>query len=197
MVHEAQGFISSVGGGNGGACPSAFAQCAAEAIVCRRICRVHPRSERRRPAYGYQAGIAPGGLCRGENLVLQIRARKASMTGCRLMADLLAQKVDVIITQAPPATRAAKVATTTIPVVFGVGIDPVAEGLVASFARPGGNLTGVALLGSELMARRHDLMSELVPQARLFGLLVNPSVPNPWIAEVEALARAKGGGCCP
>lgn len=143
---------------------------------------------------GIRQGLRQAGFVEGENLVLQIRGAEGvydRLPG--LMADLLAQKVDVIITQAPPATRAAKVATTTIPVVFGVGIDPVAEGLVASFARPGGNLTGVALLGSELMARRLDLMSELVPQARLFGLLVNPSVPNPWIAEVEALARAKGG----
>ncbi len=142
---------------------------------------------------GIRQGLLQAGFVEGDNLVLHIRGAEGvydRLPG--LVADLLAQKVGVIITQAPPATRAAKAATTTTPIVFGVGIDPVADGLVASFARPGGNLTGVALLGSELMARRLDLMSELVPQARLFALLVNPSVPNPWISEVDAVARAKG-----
>lgn len=143
---------------------------------------------------GIRQGLRQAGFVEGENIVVHIRGAEGvydRLPG--LIADLLAQKVDVIITQAPPATRAAKAATTAIPIVFGVGVDPVAEGLVASFAHPGGNLTGVALLGSELMARRLDLMSELVPRARLFALLVNPSVPNPWVSEVDAVARAKGG----
>jgi putative ABC transport system substrate-binding protein len=142
---------------------------------------------------GIRQGLRQAGFVEGDNLVLHVRGAEGvydRLPG--LIAELLAQKVDVFITQAPPATRAAKAATTTTPIVFGVGIDPVADGLVASFARPGGNLTGVALLGSELMARRLDLMTELVPQGRLFALLVNPSVPNPWISEVDGVARTKG-----
>ena len=73
-----------------------------------------------------------------------------------------------------PAALAAKEATSTIPVVFETGIDPVEAGLVASFARPGGNLTGVCMLTAALMPKRIELLSELVPQATIIGLLVNP-----------------------
>jgi putative tryptophan/tyrosine transport system substrate-binding protein len=76
--------------------------------------------------------------------------------------------------------------------VFGVGIDPVAEGLVAGLARPGGNLTGVSLLNSDLTAKRFGLMTELAPKARLIAMLVHPKNANPWIGRVEDLARAKG-----
>src|SRR5437016_5544291 len=84
------------------------------------------------------------------------------------------RRVGLIVASTPPSALAAKSATSTIPIVFSVGIDPVAAGLVASLARPGGNLTGASVLFTDLTPKRIELLSELVPQARLFALLVNP-----------------------
>lgn len=86
---------------------------------------------------------------------------------------------------------AAKRATSTIPIIFETGIDPVATGLVASLARPGGNLTGVAMLTAPLMSKRLELLSELVPQARAIGLLVNPTTTNAelMIGDAQETAR--------
>jgi putative ABC transport system substrate-binding protein len=110
-----------------------------------------------------------------------------------LAATLVGQKVDVIVAAGPLAASAAKSATSTIPIVFSSG-DPIGEGLVASLARPGGNLTGVSLFAAELMPKRLELLSELVPQAGVIALLVNPNNPNtePMIRDVQEAARAKG-----
>ena len=111
-----------------------------------------------------------------------------------MAADLVSRPVDVIAADAIPAARAAKNATTTIPIVFEVGADPVEFGLVASLARPGGNLTGVGFLNVELMAKRLELLSELVPQAGAFVLLVNPTNENAErvVRDGQDAARAKG-----
>src|SRR5262247_2998257 len=93
-----------------------------------------------------------------------------------LAADLVRRDVDVIAADAAPTARAAKDATPTIPVVFISGGDPVERGLVASFARPGGNLTGVAIMNTEVMAKWFELLSDLVYQARLVALLANPTI---------------------
>jgi ABC transporter substrate binding protein len=89
-----------------------------------------------------------------------------------LAADLVDRKIDVIAAFSIPAVLAAKNATSTIPIVFSIGVDPVEFGLVNSLARPGGNLTGVSALLVDLMAKRLDLLSELVPGARVAALLV-------------------------
>jgi putative ABC transport system substrate-binding protein len=89
----------------------------------------------------------------------------------------------------PRATLAAKGATTTIPIVFVVGSDPVKEGLVASFNRPGGNITGVSIISSALVSKQFELLHELVPQAAVVGILVNPSNPNVGL-ELSDLQRA-------
>jgi putative ABC transport system substrate-binding protein len=88
---------------------------------------------------------------------------------------------------------AAKSATSTIPIVF-VGGDPIADGLVASLARPGGNLTGMIFMTAEMVPKRLELISELVPQARVIALLVNPKnpIPDPVMRDVQDAARAKG-----
>jgi len=112
-----------------------------------------------------------------------------------LAADLVARKVDVIVATTQ-AALAAKNATSTIPIVFaGVGgEDPVADGLVTSLARPGGNLTGFSSLAVELNPKRLELLSELVPQAGVIGLLVNPINPSAEriISVAQEAARAKG-----
>jgi putative ABC transport system substrate-binding protein len=111
-----------------------------------------------------------------------------------LVADLVGRKVDVIAAGSIPAILAAKGATSAIPIVFVSGSDPVEAGLVASLARPDGNLTGFSVFTVELVPKRLELLSELVPQARAIGLLVNPTNPNAerMTRDVQEAARAKG-----
>jgi putative ABC transport system substrate-binding protein len=111
-----------------------------------------------------------------------------------LAADLVGRKVDVIAAFGGiPAAVAAKSATSTIPIVFSVG-DPVELGLVASLARPGGNLTGVSTMAPELISKRLELLSELVPQAGVIALLVNPNNSNTEriIGDMQEAAHTKG-----
>ena len=101
----------------------------------------------------------------------------------------------VVVLASTPGTLAAKAATTTIPIVFGIGGDPVALGLVASMRRPGGNMTGVTLLNVAVLSKRLGLLHELVPTASPIALLVNPSNPMQTDAEtreLQAAARALG-----
>ena len=112
-----------------------------------------------------------------------------------LAVELVGRTVDAIVTTGGTVSaRAAKGATSTIPTVSVFGGDPVADGLVASFARPGGNLTGLSILVRELMPKRLELLVEMVPQAGVIALLVNPGNPNAEgiIREVRGAARAKG-----
>jgi putative tryptophan/tyrosine transport system substrate-binding protein len=112
-----------------------------------------------------------------------------------LAADMASRPVSVIAaTGGPPSARAAKAASSTIPIVFVVGSDPVREGLVTSLNRPGGNMTGVMLFIEEVVAKRLELLRELIPQARVIGALFNPDLPtaDPQIREVEAAARTLG-----
>src|SRR5438067_8625114 len=111
-----------------------------------------------------------------------------------LAADLVGRKVDVIVTFGSPGIQAARGATSTIPIVFIAVGDPVRDGLVASLARPGGNVTGISLLGGELTPKRIELLSEMVPQARVLALLLNPnnSITESLIRDAHEAARAKG-----
>jgi putative ABC transport system substrate-binding protein len=111
-----------------------------------------------------------------------------------LVADLVGRKVKVILTAGPNAALVAKSAAVTIPIVFIVGGDPVELGLVASLARPGGNLTGVSFLTADLTAKRLELLSELAPRTKVTALLVNPKNPNIErnVADAQAAAGAKG-----
>jgi len=129
----------------------------------------------------FHGGLRETGYVEGENLVIESRWAEGAYDRLPAMAsDLVGRRVDVIIAMGgTPSALAAKSATSTIPIVFLVS-DPVASGLIASLARPGGNLTGVDMFTLELVAKRLELLCELVPQAKVLALLVNP---NTWFAE--------------
>src|SRR5205823_3084880 len=109
-----------------------------------------------------------------------------------LAADLVRRRVAVIATSGTPAPLAAKAATTTIPIVFQTAFDPVQIGLVASFNRPGGNVTGISSMNIELSGKRLQLLHELLPGATRFAMLQNPTVTviQFEIAEAQAAARS-------
>src|ERR1700730_11765976 len=143
----------------------------------------------------FRQGLSEAGYVEGQNLAIEYRWAEGHFDRLpALAADLVGRNVDVIATISGVSARAEKNATAMIPIVFmGVG-DPVGEGLVASLARPGGNLTGFSNLFIELHPKRLDLLSELAPEARVIALLVNPNNPNAEriIRDVQEAARAKG-----
>jgi putative ABC transport system substrate-binding protein len=143
----------------------------------------------------FRQGLRETGYVEGQNLAIEYRWAEGLYDRLpALAADLVGRKVDVIATDSTPSVLAAKGATLTIPIVFEIGADPVAIGLVASLARPGGNVTGVTFISIELLPKRLELLSELVPQAGVIALLVNPNNPNAERAmrDVQEAARAKG-----
>jgi putative ABC transport system substrate-binding protein len=144
----------------------------------------------------FRKGLAEIGYVEGRNVTIEYtRAAEGHFDRLpALAADLVSRKVDVIVTQGgDPASFAAKAATSTIPIVFHSSSDPVAVGLVQSLARPGGNLTGVAMLQVELTPKLLELLLELVPQGRVMALLANPDSPDAqrFIDAGQAAARAK------
>jgi putative ABC transport system substrate-binding protein len=134
----------------------------------------------------FRKGLGEAGFTEGRNVTVEFRFAYGDNARLpELMADLLRRRVAVIVTPgSTQAALAAKAATSSIPVVFGVGTDPVEIGLVTSLSRPGGNVTGITSLNSELAAKRLGLMLELLPNAVRFAVLVNPSSRN-----AEALTR--------
>jgi putative tryptophan/tyrosine transport system substrate-binding protein len=142
----------------------------------------------------FRRGLKETGFVEGQNVAIEYGWAEGIFERLPgLAADLVGRKVDVIATAGPVPARAAKSATTTIPIVFLTG-DPIGEGLIASLARPGGNLTGVSVLAVELHPKRLELLSELVPQATVIALLVNPNNPQTEgvIRDVLDAAPAKG-----
>ena len=143
----------------------------------------------------FRRGLSEVGYVEGRNVALEYRSAQGEYDRLpALAADLVARKVTVIYSSSITATLAAKAATSIIPIVFDVGVDPVAFGLVASLSRPGGNLTGVAFLLGELWPKRLQLLHELVPKAGTIGLLVNPANSNsdPNTRNLEQAAKALG-----
>jgi ABC-type uncharacterized transport system substrate-binding protein len=145
---------------------------------------------------GFRQGLKESGYIENENVVIAYRwAENQPHRLQELAADLVRRGVAVIVTVGPPPTFAAKAATTTIPILFLVGDDPVRLGLVASLARPGGNMTGINVFNVELAAKRLELLRELVPRAARIALLVNPAdvaITETQVKEVRAAARAIG-----
>jgi putative ABC transport system substrate-binding protein len=126
----------------------------------------------------FRHGLSENGFIDGQNVAIEYRWAESHLDRLpTLAAELVRLRVSAICTNGIPATRAAKGATTTIPIVFVAGADPVAFGLVASLNRPGGNVTGATPLGWELTSKRLELLHELVPAATVIALLVNPTHP--------------------
>jgi putative ABC transport system substrate-binding protein len=142
----------------------------------------------------FRQGLSEAGYVEGQNLAIEYRWAEGHYDRLpALAADLVGRKVDLIMASSPPSALAAKSATSTIPIVFRSGADPVGDGLVASLARPGGNLTGVSNIADELTPKRLELLSDLVPQARVIALLMNPNnaTAERIIRDVQEAARTK------
>jgi putative ABC transport system substrate-binding protein len=143
----------------------------------------------------FRQGLGETGYVEEQNVAIEYRWAEGNYDRLpALAADLVGRKVDLIATSGgPPSARAAKNASSTIPIVF-IASDPVELDLIASLARPGGNLTGVSTMLAELAAKRLELLSELVPQARAIAFLVNPNnaVTERTTRDVREAAREKG-----
>jgi putative ABC transport system substrate-binding protein len=138
-------------------------------------------------------GLKETGYVEGQNVAIEYRWAENQLDRLpALAADLVRRRVAVIVAAGATAAVPAKAATTTIPIVFNTGSDPVALGLVVSLSRPGGNATGSAILVAELAPKRLQLLRELIPDAAMFGVLADPASPSTQflVPDLKAAARA-------
>jgi putative ABC transport system substrate-binding protein len=147
------------------------------------------------PSAAFRQGLSEAGYVEGRNVAFEYRGAEYQFDRLpALAADLVRRQVTVIFAGAIRPALAAKAATATIPIVFFTNADPVQFGLVASLSRPGGNLTGVSVLGGEVGPKRLELLHEAVPAATLIGLLLNPTNPvtEAFLRDQQAAARILG-----
>ena len=141
----------------------------------------------------FRRGLAENGYVEGQNVTIEYRWADDHYDRLpTLAADLVDRKVAVIAACTPPSALAAKAVTTTIPIVFANGADPVASGLVASLARPGGNLTGGTILTVELAPKRLELLHDTVPRRSTIAALINPGEDESETKELQEAARTLG-----
>ena len=139
----------------------------------------------------FRQGLKDSGYLEGQNIAIEFRwAEGRDDQLPALAADLVSRRVAVLFGGGPPAARAAKAATASIPVVFTSGDDPIKIGLVSSLNRPGANVTGVSLLISEVQTKRLELLRDLIPTAKAVGFVFDPEIPPRM--EVEPAARHLG-----
>src|SRR6516165_11804458 len=144
-----------------------------------------------------QPRLAEMGYVEGRNLALEYRGADSHLDRLAALArDLVQRRVDIIAVFAGPSIVAAKAATTSIPIIFLTGYDPVASGFVASLNRPGGNVTGISVLNTQVFAKRLQVLCELVPTARSIGFLYIPTSLVPGydraLKDLELAADALG-----
>ena len=144
---------------------------------------------------GFRQGLRELGHVEGKNIVIEWRFAEGKRERlAELAAELVRLKLDIIVTGGPAATRPAKEATVTIPIVMAFDSDPVGSGFVASLARPGGNITGLATLAPEISGKQLELLREIVPRlsrVAVFGTSTNPGNAQA-LGEVELAAKAFG-----
>ena len=143
----------------------------------------------------FRQGLHELGYVEGQNIAIEYRSAEGKSERLPgLAAELVRLKVDVIVAASPPATEAAKQATSTIPIVFAVSGDPVAAGLVASLARPGGNITGLASISPELVGKELELLKAVAPKVSRVAVLQNPNNAGHALTlrQAEGAARALG-----
>jgi putative tryptophan/tyrosine transport system substrate-binding protein len=143
----------------------------------------------------FHQGLKEAGYVEGETIAIETRWAEGRYERLpALAADLVQRRVAVLVAIGPPAAQAAKTATTTIPIVFTVGPDPVNLGLVASLSRPGGNLTGINSLLNVVAPKQLEVLHELLPQVATIGVLANPGMPSieTDTSDLQTAARALG-----
>jgi putative ABC transport system substrate-binding protein len=187
-------FITLLGGAAATWPLAARAQRAAMPVV--GLVNVRSPDASARDAVAFHKGLNEIGYIEGQNVTVEYHWVSQYDHLPSLMADLVRRRVAVITTPGSnPAALAAKAATTTIPIVFGVGDDPVKLGLVTSLARPGGNLTGINVFTNEVIAKRLGLLHDLVPKDVRVAVLVNPanaSIAETTLKDIPEAARAIG-----
>ena len=179
------------------------------AVLFALCVSAHAQQPKKIPRVGFLSGVSPStnptrpeafrqglrelGYIEGKNIVIEWRYSEAKLDRLsELAAELVNLKVDVIVTAAPPPTRAAKQATVTIPIVMAFDDDPVGSGFVASLARPGGNITGLSSLASEVSGKQLELLTEIVPtlaRVAVLGDVSRPGIPQA-LREINVAADA-------
>jgi putative ABC transport system substrate-binding protein len=186
-------FIATLGGA-GAAWPlTARAQQAAMPVI--GFLASHSRTVADFMLLGFRQGLKDNGYAEGENVAIEYRWAENQIDQLSpLAADLVRRRVALIVAVTPEAALAAKAATTTIPIVFGMGDDPVKIDLVISLARPGGNVTGINFFSSELAAKRMELLHAMVPAAARVAVLADPTftLTESQVRDAETAARARG-----
>jgi putative ABC transport system substrate-binding protein len=186
-------FLSVIGGGVATWPLAARAQQLAMPVI--GFLSSFSETQSARPIANFRRGLNDNGFTEGQSLTIEFRFADGRYDRLpALAAELAHRPVDLIFAAAPPATLAAKAATTSIPIVFVVGFDPVTAGLVASLSRPGGNATGITLFSNPLAQKRPEILLELAPKASVIAMLVNPVSPDtmPEISAVQEMTHQRG-----
>jgi ABC-type uncharacterized transport system substrate-binding protein len=189
---DRRAFIGRVAGGVLAAPLAAFAQQAGK-IARIGFLGATSASGYAKQLDGFRLGLRDFGYMEGKNIVLEYRWAEGNYAQlAELAAELVRSKVDVIVTHGTPGTRAAKGATTTIPIVMAISGDAVATGLVVSLPRPGGNITGSTFFGPELSAKQIELLKEILPRITRVAVLVNPDNPviGPMSKAIEITTKS-------